>query len=241
MQRDSFETQDNLGYAATLLGRVEESLPYFRRAVEIEPNRVEPHHNLGKTLLLLGRFEEAEKQLRRALEIDSRYVPAHSDLGNLLLQTGRANESLATLQQALQLDPNYRLAHYNIANTLFHLGRVDEAVSHLQKALAMEPSNPEGQKNVAWVLATSPEARIRDGAKAVLLAERANELTQGKDPLIVATLAAAYAEAGRFPDAIQTAGKALQLATDSGLVSLALAIRGHLELYRSGQPLRDTR
>jgi tetratricopeptide (TPR) repeat protein len=239
MKPDSFETQDNLGYAATLLGRIEESLPYFSRAVEIEPNRVEPHHNLGKTLLLLGRLEEADMHLRRALEIDPRYVPAHNDLGKLLLQSGHADESLVNLQQALQIDPNYRVAHYNIANTLFYLGRVDEAVSHLEKALAMEPSTPEGQKNVAWVLATSPEARIRDGAKAVQYAERANELSQGKNPLIVATLAAAYAEVGRFPDAIQTAEKASQLATDSGLALLAQAIRGHLEFYRSGQPFRD--
>jgi tetratricopeptide (TPR) repeat protein len=187
----------------------------------------------------LGRLEEADMHLRRALEIDPRYVPAHNDLGKLLLQSGHADESLVNLQQALQIDPNYRVAHYNIANTLFYLGRVDEAVSHLEKALAMEPSTPEGQKNVAWVLATSTEARIRDGAKAVQYAERANELTQGKNPLIVATLAAAYAEVGRFPDAIQTAEKASQLATDSGLALLAQAIRGHLEFYRSGQPFRD--
>jgi len=152
---------------------------------------------------------------------------------------GRANESLATLQQALQLDPNYLVAHYNIAKTLLQLGRADEAVSHLQKALVIDSSNPEGLKNLAWVLATSPEAHIRDGAKAVQLAERANELTKGGNPLIVVTLAAAYAEAGRFPDATQTAEKALQLATDRGLVSLAQAIRAHIELYRAGQPVRQ--
>jgi protein O-mannosyl-transferase len=238
-QPNNFETQDNLGYAAVSLGRVEESLPYFLRAVELGPNRAEPYHNLGKTLLLLGRFEEAGVHLRRALEIDPTNVPAYSDLGKLLLQLGRADESLANLQRALQIDPNYRVAQYNIANTLFYLGRVDEAVSHLQKALALEPSTPEGQKNVAWVLATSPEARIRDGAKAIQLAERANELTQGKNPLFMATLAAAYAEVGRFPDAVRTAENALQLATDSGLPSLAQAIRAHIELYRAERPMRQ--
>jgi protein O-mannosyl-transferase len=239
VDRDNVETQNNLGYASALLGRIEESLPYFRRALEIEPDRAAVHHNLGKALTLLGRFEEADAHLRRALEIDPNYVPAYSDLGNLLLQLGRANESLANLQQALKLDPDYLAAHYNIAKTLLQLGRADEAVSHLQKALVIEPSNPEGQRNLAWVLATSPEAHIRDGAKAVQLAERANELTKGGNPLIVVTLAAAYAEAGRFPNATQTAEKALQLATDRGLVSLAQAIRAHIELYRVGQPLRQ--
>jgi tetratricopeptide (TPR) repeat protein len=111
----------------------------------------------------------------------------------------------------------------------------------LQKVLVTDPNDPEAQKNMAWVLATWPEARIRDGAKAIELAERANQLVKGQDPIITLTLAAAYAEAGRFPDAIRTAEAASQLATDSGNVALAKGIRAHIELYRSGHPFRDFR
>jgi tetratricopeptide (TPR) repeat protein len=238
-ERDNVETQNNLGYAAVLLGRIEDSLPYFRRAVELGPDSVEAQHNLGKALLLLGRFEEAGMHFRRALEINLAYAPAYSDMGNLLLQLGRPEESLANLELALRIDPNYVVAHYNIANTLLRLGRVDEAVSHLEKAFAIEPANPEGQKNMAWVLATSSESRIRDGARAVQLAQSANATTQGRNPVIVATLAAAYAEVGRFPEATETAEKASQLANDSGLPVLAQKIRAHIELYRAGQPLRQ--
>ena len=237
--RDRFETQNNLGYASVLLGRVEESLPHFHRALELQPNRADLHQNLGKAYLLLGRLDEADLHLRRALELDPRNVPAYSDLGSLLLRLGRADESLANLQQAIRLDPKNRFAQYNIAATLSYLGETDEAESHLKTALALEPPTPEGKRNVAWVLATSADAHIRDGAKAVQLAESANELTRGTNPVIVVTLAAAYAEAGRFDDAIQTAEKALQMASGSGLVSLTPSIQSQIQLYRSGRPLRQ--
>lgn len=237
--RDRFETQNNLGYASVLLGRVEESLPYFSRALELDPNRADLHQNLGKAYLMLGNLDEADAHLRRALEIDARNVPAYSDLGNLLLRVGRANESLANLRQAIRFDPKYRFAQYNLAATLSYLGETDEALSHLKTALALEPPTPEGKRNVAWMLATSADARVRDGAKAVQLAESANELTRGTNPVFVVTLAAAYAETGRFEDAIQTAEKALQLANRSGLVSLIPSIQSQIELYRAGQPLRQ--
>jgi tetratricopeptide (TPR) repeat protein len=151
------------------------------------------------------------------------------------------DESFAYLEKALEIDPNYVTAYFYLANTLLQMGRADEAVSQLQKVLTINPGDAEAQKSMAWVLATWPEARIRNGAKAVELAEHANRLTGGRNPIIGVTLAAAYAETGRFPDAIKAAEGALQLATDSRNMALAEGIREHIELYRSGQPFRDVR
>jgi tetratricopeptide (TPR) repeat protein len=145
------------------------------------------------------------------------------------------------LTKAIATDPNYLSARFNLANTLLQLRRVDEAVSELQKALVISPNNPEAQKNLAWVLATSSDDRIRDGRKAVALARRANELTGGQNPIIGVTLAAAYAEAGRFPEAVIAAEAARQVANDSGNLRLAQAINDYVQLYRSGQPFRDVR
>ena len=92
--------------------------------------------------------------------------------------------------------------------------------------------------NMALVLATFPETRVRNGTKAVELAQRADHLTGDANPSISATLAAAYAEAGRFPNAITTARRALQLATDQGNAALADAIRAQIRLYQSGLPYR---
>ncbi len=236
------ETNNNLGHELLRMDRADEALPYLQKAAEIEPDRAAAvHYNLGHALLQSGRLAEAISHLRKALEIDHGYVPAQSDLGNALLQTGRIDEAYAQLQQALEKNPNDPGIHFNLANTLLQMGRAEDALSHLEKVLAVQPNNPEAQKNMAWVLATSPDGRLRDGARAVQLAESASRSTQARDPVIDATLAAAYAEAGRYPEAIATAESVRLLADASGNAALAQLVRTELDLFRAGQPFRDIR
>jgi tetratricopeptide (TPR) repeat protein len=237
---NKFEIQNNLGFLLSVSGRLREAFPYLEKALEINPNYAEAHYNLGNALLRTGRVAEAIVQLQQALEIDPTYVPAHSNLGSALLQTRQLDESLAHLQKALEIDPDYKAAHFNLANTLLQMGRTEEAVSHLQRVLVIDPDDAEAQKNMAWVLATCPDPRLRDGAKAVELAERASK-ANSMNPIMGATLAAAYAEVGRFSDAVATAEMALQLATSSGNLPMADVIRSHLEFYRAEQPFRDVR
>jgi tetratricopeptide (TPR) repeat protein len=237
---NKFEIQNNLGQTLSVSGRLREAFPHLEKALEINPNYAEAHYNLGNALLRTGRVAEAIVQLLQALEIDPNYVPAHSNLGSAFLQTGQVDESLAHLQKALEIDPNYKAAHFNLANTLLQMGRIEEAVSHLQRVLAIDPGDAEALKNMAWVLATCPDPRIRDGARAVELAERASK-AESANPVMGATLAAAYAEVGRFSDAVATAEIALQLATNSGNLPMADVIRSHLEFYRAEHPFRDVR
>jgi tetratricopeptide (TPR) repeat protein len=168
-------------------------------------------------------------------------VTAYSNMGSALLQKGLPEESLAYLEKALRIDPGFISARFNIANTLLQMGRHEEALLHLQMALKIAPDDPQAQKSLAWILATCPDDRFRNGAKAVELAERAKTATKGRDSTVLTTLAAAYAEVDRFSEAIQTAEQALQLAIKSGSISLAQAIRNQLEFYRSGKPFRDIR
>jgi tetratricopeptide (TPR) repeat protein len=236
------EIQNNIGLVLLQTDGPEAALPYYRRALEIEPSRAAAvHYNLGHALLLLGRPDEAIPYLERALQIDHTYVLAHSDLGNALLLVGRVEESYKHLRIALAVSPELVDAHYHMANTLLQMGQWTEAVSHLERVLATRPDDPEAQKNLAWVLATSPEAELRNGSRAVQLAESAHRQRQGADPIVGATLAAAYAEAGRFPDAIAAAEAALQTAETSGNAALAALVRAQLALFRSGQPFRDQR
>ena len=235
------EIYNNIGNTLLQLGRVDESFSPLQKALELDPNRPDVRSNLGNALLRTGRLEESIIQLRAALNIKPGYVFALNHLGAALLLAGRADEAVGCLTKAIATDPNYLSARFNLANTLLQLRRVDEAVSELQKALVISPNNPEAQKNLAWVLATSSDDRIRDGRKAVALARRANELTGGRNPIIGVTLAAAYAEAGRFAEAVIAAEGARQVANDSGNLRLAEAINGYVQLYRSGQPFRDVR
>jgi tetratricopeptide (TPR) repeat protein len=241
LRPDHAEAYYNLGNALLQKGLVDDAVAHYEKALKLNPILAKAESNLGNALLHKGQIDEAIGHLQKAVELDPNNVVTESNFGYALLQKGRVEESFTHLQRALEVDPDYIAAHFNLANTLLQMGRVDEAVSHLQKVITVDPNDPEAQRNMAWVLATWPEARIRDGAKAVELAERANQLTESRNPIIGATLAAAYAETGRFPDAIRTAEAALQLAADSGNVALTELIRAQIELYRSGLPYRDIR
>jgi Flp pilus assembly protein TadD len=136
-------------------------------------------------------------------------------------------------------DPNDFTCHLGLANVLPHLGRLPEAVTQLKAAMQTCPDTPDALNNLAWTLAASGETELRDGAQAVKNAERACELTHYRETMMVGTLAAAYAEAGRFDDAISTAQKACALASESGQQELLEKNQELLGLYRSHQAYRE--
>jgi tetratricopeptide (TPR) repeat protein len=109
-----------------------------------------------------------------------------------------------------------------------------------QKAIELEPQYVPAQINLAWMLATWPEPSVRNGDKAVVLAEQANQVTKGKDPQILRTLAAAYAEAGRFGEAVMTAKQALALAMAQSNTGLTNALATEIGLYQTNTPCRST-
>jgi len=146
------------------------------------------------------------------------------------------DEAIVHYRKALQIRPDYAEAQNNLGATLLKKGAVDEAIAHYQKALQIKPNYLEVQNNLAWVLAIAPQASLRNGHQAVELAQRANQLAGGENPIILRTLAAAYAEAGRFPEAEATARRALQLAETQSNPALADAIRVQLKLYQAGLP-----
>jgi tetratricopeptide (TPR) repeat protein len=228
----------NLGVAFLQKGRVSEAAGHFQGALQIEPDFVKAHYNLGITLVQLGRVSEAIGHYNKALEINPNYAEAEYNLGIALLQIGRLNEAVSHYNKALVINPNYVEAHNNLGTALVQLGRVSDALAHFQRAMEINPLNVEAQNNMALVLATFPEKRVRNGVKAVELAEHADQLTGNANASISATLAAAYAEAGQFPNAITTAERALRLATDQGNTALAEAIRAQIRLYQSGFPYR---
>ena len=115
-----------------------------------------------------------------------------------------------------------------------------EAISQWQEALAIQPDNGNAASNLAWVFATSPDDSIRDGTRAAELGERALRISGGKIPMIYKVLAAAYAENGRFADAVETARRGADLATIQGNPALAAELQNNTALYQTGKPLRDS-
>ena len=118
-------------------------------------------------------------------------------------------------------------------------GNLKEAAANYEQAVKMNPDWPIALNDLAWIRATAPQAELRNGLEAVRLAERACELSGGKEARFLGTLDAAYAEAGRFDKAITTAEKARELALTAGDKEIAAAAGQRLALYRKQQPYRQ--
>ena len=144
-----------------------------------------------------------------------------------------AEKPLALLRKAVELTPRIAEAHYQLGNALLQLGRAGEAVTEYEKALQLVPGYLQCLGNLAWVLAAAPDASLRNGARAVELAARANELSGGKNPRVLGILAAAYAEAGKFADAIATVQRAFQFAGGPGNAAVGNLLHSQLALSGS--------
>lgn len=139
----------------------------------------------------------------------------------------------------MELQPDYAQAHCKLADTLLGLGRPAEALAHYEKALAIDSRQAEADCHLAWLLATCPDDKLRNGPRAVELAERAAELSGGKQPEMLDTLAAAKAEVGRFAEAVTAARQALELARQQKRPALVEALPARIALYQAGKPFRQ--
>jgi tetratricopeptide (TPR) repeat protein len=239
---DNTVAEENYGQALYQHGKINDALFHLEKALRIEPDDAIAHGALGAILLRVPEQQkDAIAHLKRSLELYPDQPAVHSTLGVALLETKDASESFKHLQRAIELDPGDSDAHYNLGNTLLYLLKPREAVAEYERAFQMNPKDVEALNNLAWVLATWPDPAGRDGPKAVEWAEKADALTDKRSAVHVATLAAAYAEAGRFSDALKTAERALQLATEAGDIERAEFIRVQMELYQANSPLRDQR
>jgi len=212
----------------------------FRHTLQVTRDTDLAHNNIGVALAGLGRWDEAVAEYREALRLNPQYAEAHNNLGAALAGLGRWDEAVAECREALRIKPQYAEARSNLGNALAGLGRWDEAVARYEETIRLAPDAPQPYNSLAWIRATHPEKQFRNGPEAVALAERAVSLGGGKDAACLATLAAAYAEAGRFADAVRrTAEQAVALAASQGQQALVDEIRTRLELYRADKPYHE--
>jgi cytochrome c-type biogenesis protein CcmH/NrfG len=166
---------------------------------------------------------------------------AFAALGRLFGQAGRWTESAGAYAMLLGDSPDNFEGHLGMATALVHLNRENDAEPHIKEALRLCPDSADALNNLAWTLATSPAARLRDGRQAVELAKRACVLTEGKETMMMGTLAAAQAEAGDFEAAVATAEQACALATAAGQSDLLKTNSQLLELYHQHLPYHEAR
>jgi len=192
---------------------------------------------LGNALSSLGQFGQAIKHYERAVEIDPGDIFARNNLGVLLIRQGKADQAVAHWKKILTISPKSIQPRLFLGKALAGQGNFEQAVTQFQKVIEIDSKNIQAINDLAWVLATCPKNSVRDGARAVELAKQACEATGHRIPGLMVTLAAAYAEAGKFSEAIDTATKALGL-VQPGQKSAAEQIRRQLEHYKAGKPYR---
>jgi tetratricopeptide (TPR) repeat protein len=224
----------------TLLDEIEEyerAIGHYRKAIELSPDEPDAYYNLGIALSATGRRNEALEAYRKVLALDPEHAEALNNLGAGLFAEGKTAAAVPYFERAVRAKPNDPDARHNLASALYAGGRGAEALRVLEAALGDGTATPSMRNLTAWVRATSPDAALRDGVGAVRWAESACALTDYANPQYLDTLAAAYAEAGRFADAGRVARQAIELAGSDE--KTAAALRSRLALYEAERPYRE--
>ncbi len=229
------DAHNNMGLALDRAGRPDEAVAHFRAALSVT-DKADVRHNLGAALDELGRTDEAIQEYEAAIALDPDRFHTLVLLAKDLAARGRMAEAETRLKRALELNPAEAEPHRLMAVMLTVEGRVEEAVREYHEILRRDPDDLDALNNVAWIRATHAEAAHRSGEEAVRLAERACARSPAPRAVLYSTLAAAYAEAGRFPDAVGAGERAVALARAARAEQDAERYEEQLRCYRLGRP-----
>jgi tetratricopeptide (TPR) repeat protein len=238
LKPEHFAAHKNLGALLAEHGRLDEAIAQFSEAARLAPDNPAAHYNLGTALLSQQRFAEAAAPLATSLQLNPSDLETRRNLALALMGQGKTAEAIPHLALVAAQRPAAQ-SHYELAEALLRQARSQEAAGHLRAALALKPDWMPALNNLAWILATHPDSKVRNGPEAVRLARRACELSSGTNGSLLATLAAAYAEAGQFEDAVNAARKVRELALAAGDRQAADAAQERITLYESRKPCRQ--
>ena len=236
---DAAVAHNNLARLYHTQGRLDAAIEHYQAALEIDPKLALAHNNLGILLLQKGDLAAGTGQLREALRLNPTNSETRLNLAQSLNQQQQWPEAAELFSKSVRGDQPDPKAHYEYAVALVHLQKTREAMGQYAAALLLQPDFPDALDGLAWILASATNAECRNGTEAVRMSERACELTGNKNANKMKTLAAAYAEAGRFEPAASTARTAMALATGSSQLALSNQCRLMLEQFQRSEPWRE--
>ncbi|MBW1772609.1 MAG: tetratricopeptide repeat protein [Deltaproteobacteria bacterium] len=228
-----------LGRLYFMVGQREQARVFFEKAIDLDPKSDEAYFQLGVILRREGKLKEAKQMFLLALDFHPDNPNVHNNLGVTLLELRKFREAVEALNKALEIYPEHINARYNLGLALWSLGKTEPAVQEYRKILSVKPNWAIPANSLAWILATDRNKKLRNGIEAVQWALIACKNDGRKNPEYLDTLAAAYAEAGRFQEAVRTARKSLNLARSAGDVDLAEEVEKRLLLYKAEKPFTE--
>lgn len=235
----SYEKLCNYGSILSNMGKTDEAIEQYLKAIEDNANFFPSHVNLAGIYLIKGQADEAIHHYRAALQLKPDDTETINTLTYIYLSRGNVVDALMSLADSIRLNPAQIELLTKSAAGFYRLGNIRQTLRCMEMLLNIQPDNVKVLNSAGWVRAASHDENIRDPQKAIHFAQRACELTEYKDPQVLDTLGAAYAAAGNFEKAIETALKAIELARSKGNDDLADKIQTRLDLYRQGKPYLD--
>ena len=215
------------------------ALAEWKKALEIDPTDARANNGIAIALSVSGDSDQAITYLRKATQISPDFFEAYYNLGLELAKKNRVNEAIDAWLNTVRIRPNFAAGHENLGYAFYLQGKFADSLTHLRLALDADPDRVSDLNLAASLLATCPDGSVRNGKDAVALADHAQTLTHAQDPAILDTLSAAYAETGRFPQAMEVERHAIAVATQQGKTSLTATLEAHLSRYQSNKPLRE--
>jgi tetratricopeptide (TPR) repeat protein len=227
---------NGLGNAFYKEKKIDESIDYYKRAVEADPCQAKVYSNLATALENKGRFDEAIILHKKALQISPDFVDLRIKFGAALVRSGKLAEAVKEYEKILLIQPQNAIVHEYLGKVFFQQGKFKDAIAHLEESLRLKPNEAEYMNDLAWALTIKINSGVYNPGKAIRLAQRACELTNYKKPELLDTLAAAYAAAGDYDKAIETAEKALELCQSPKQETMKKEIQSRLVLFKAGKP-----
>ncbi|HUB80320.1 MAG TPA: tetratricopeptide repeat protein [Bryobacteraceae bacterium] len=229
----------DLGALLEETGRPADAAAEFRKALEIEPGDAAFRVSLGEALTSAGRPDDAIVELRRALGAGGANAPARYALGRAFDRKGESQAAVEEYRRALQIDPQNADVHIALGDLFLSQKRPADALTEWRAAIEFRPTDVALLEKTAWLLATSPEAPIRNGEQAMAFATKAMQYAARKDARLLDILAAAYAEKGDFDEAQYIESEAVDAAGIENRPALVKEMLARHSLYLSHQAFRD--
>ena len=231
----------NLGRNLSNAAEPELAIEHYEEAIRLNPDHAQAHNNLGVLLAAKDMEQEAILNFEAAIRIDPEYTMALTNYGNVYARADKFEEATRYYRKAIEVDVEFAPAHLHLGEIALKQGDLRNAMDELQVSNALTPNKPTAAMWMAWILATADDPQLRDGPRAVEIAERLAGKFGESEYRFLDVMAAAYAEVGRFDAAIEKARAAYHLASAAKQEEDKQAIQARLKQYRAGQPhrLRD--
>jgi tetratricopeptide (TPR) repeat protein len=239
MNPESAVAHNNLARLLQTQGMLDEAIEHYSAALAFDPALAQAHNNLGVLMLMRGKTAEGARELQEALRLNPADPETEYNLAVALNQQRDWSHAADLLAKTVQKRPNDANAHYQIALALSHLQKTREAMSHYASALLIQPDFADALDGLAWILVTNSDPALRNGKEALPMSEKACELTGRRDPEKLKTLAAVYAENGRFEDAMSTIQSASDAASHQDRTNLMAECEVMRGTFKSRQPWRE--